>query len=64
MAEGFYFYHEELQKEQFNELILSSYLHETNFRFGVLKLKRVLGIRKLPVFAFENVINSGHFCKL
>lgn len=59
---------EELQKERFNELSTAHpvFLHtgKTNLLFGVLKLKRVLGIRKLLLFAFENETNSGHFCKL
>lgn len=60
-------YHEELQKERFNELSTAHFVFptgKTNFLFGVLKLKRVLGLRKLPLLAFENETNSGCFCKL
>lgn len=59
---------EKLQKEQFNELSIAQPVvlptGETNLLFSVLKLKRVLGIRKLLLFAFENETNSRQFCKL
>lgn len=48
-----YKHHPELQKEWFNELSIAHPVFlpigKTNLLFGVLKLKRVLGIRKLTV---------------
>lgn len=57
----------ELQKEQSNELFTAHPVFlptgKTNLLFGMLKLKRVWGIRKL-LFAFENKTNSRQFHKL
>lgn len=55
-------YLKELQREQSNELFTAHPVFlpagETNLLFGMLKLKRVWGIRKF-LFAFENKTNSG-----
>ena len=49
-------------KEKSNELFTAHPVFlpagETNLLFGMLKLKRVWGIRKF-LFAFENKTNSG-----